>query len=966
MWLWRSEDDLWEPDPAAPRNFRGNLLGIAFDPSEPSRGYAVGQGGVLLRYGKSWTQETLPSELAGANFTSIAFAGSEAIAAYHVLPDPSQSSYVGGLLVNEGSGWHVDAGAAAAMGQNVPWAVAGLPDGGAAFIAGGRSGQGLGGVLFERSSAGAAWQAVPTPLPGVGEPGSLALFREGGALRAIASGSVPRTYEIESPLPAPVGSPPTFIGAYPYSAGYGEGHVIRQTATGWSDEEHELNDAKEPPGSYTFYDTPHQPDPVSAVLMNESGTQGWAVGGFIDEAAHGALDTADIERYPAESSAPPGEGTAPISSGAANATFAIGGNAQCAAPCADSAKAKTGPDVWLSSALKRASEVAGARAFLYTGPRLSTGETTASATVAFPFARELDRYDELLSDSPIPAFAAIAPEELNNHPAREGDEQTFEEAFTERPAPVGTERPSPGLTPVAGDLSAAQRGQCDVTDGQQCAYYAFDSEGAAGTVRVVVLDDSGEVDAGQRSWLAEQLQAARTAQTPAIVVGNADLAAQIRGGGEAAKKVAQILVSGSEEGGSGCPATALRASASAYFYDSPEEDVHGTLAACGESIPTFGSGTLGYVRYTAESSGDFIGASGFLLGEVKMATRSRETNRAEVEVHLIPNIEELALEAKRGTLLRRSEVASFAGLARRPRAGNRSVNEERSPDTGAYIPIPARCLGVKCPEGILPEYSFSSSKPDIGNFVQRDEHSAEADAIELNSKGEAIQENPEHSRSDLFCAYNKGTTVVSIKAGGLSSSLTVTVQAGSVRRPCGTVPLTEPQIRPKLLHLEQPPPVAEQPKPAATPPILVLPPAAPTPEVPRPPVHPARAFFVPAIPPSVIFAFVPPPLPTPARPTPPSGTSAVTSPVEAVEREEESEEAIESVGNQAVAYNSSEHELPPEYILGLVVLAAFAGATIARRRPRGGRRLPVATATVSEQERPWRRGAPGSRDPWRR
>ena len=41
-------------------------------------------------------------------------------------------------------------------------------------------------------------------------------------------------------------------------------------------------------------------------------------------------------------------------------------------------------------------------------------------------------------------------------------------------------------------------------------------------------------------------------------------------------------------------------------------------------------------------------------------------------------------------------------------------------------------------------------------------------------------------------------------------------------------------------------------------------------------------------------AFVPPPVPTPARPTPPSGTSAVTSPVEAAEKEEEWREATES------------------------------------------------------------------------
>ncbi len=82
MWLWRGETGLWEKDPAMPVNFRGNLLGIAFDPANSSRGYAVGQQGVLLRYGKSWVQEeeqSIPPAARGANFTSVAFAGSEAI-----------------------------------------------------------------------------------------------------------------------------------------------------------------------------------------------------------------------------------------------------------------------------------------------------------------------------------------------------------------------------------------------------------------------------------------------------------------------------------------------------------------------------------------------------------------------------------------------------------------------------------------------------------------------------------------------------------------------------------------------------------------------------------------------------------------------------------------------------------------------------------------------------------------------
>jgi hypothetical protein len=110
-----------------------------------------------------------------------------------------------------------------------------------------------------------------------------------------------------------------------------------------------------------------------------------------------------------------------------------------------------------------------------------------------------------------------------------------------------------------------------------------------------------------------------------------------------------------------------------------------------------------------------------------------------------------------------------------------------------------------------------------------------------------------------------------------------------------------------------------------------------------------------------VLAFVPPPVPTPARPTPPTGTSAVTSPIEVAEREEEQESATESVSNQAVAYRAPEQEPTPLYILGVVLLAAFAGAGI--RRPRRDRReIRVAPATMSSMQSQRRMSArPGDR-----
>ncbi len=935
MWLWRGETGLWEPDPATPYNFRGNLLGIAFDPNNPARGYAVGESGVLLSYGKSWTQETaLPPEVAGATFTSIAFAGSEAIVTYRKLLNPAQSSsYVGGVIVNEGGGWHIDTAAAAAIGSEVPLVAAGLPDGGAAIAAQSFS-TGEGARIFERNAAGGAWEAVATPFPGGAAPGSLTLFREGGALRAIAAGSAPAGFDAESVPPSPPGFPPPLIG--PYGVGSNtESGVLRQTGSGWSDEEHELNNATEPPGSYSRYDTVDQPDPIAAVLVDPSGSQGWAVGGVLDTVNKGGvLDTADVERYPADGVAPTGAGTAPVPVEAGRAAFAIGGGAQCAAPCALRAEAGIGPDVWVRAAIARASQI-GVRAFVYTGPRMTSGETTGPPTLALPYAEELQRYGGLLTEgAALPTFAAASRFELDGQHA-EG--AAFASVFGAFPRPFG---------PGGEIIPAGSSGLSECADAPGCAaaYYAFDSRGPAGRTptRVIVLDNTTDVQEAQLAWLNGELEGAAAAHEPAIVIGNADLNAQIAAGDAAAQQVARALLAPTH-------------SASAYFFDAPEHNLKEQIQLGGASIPAFGSGTLGYVSFLAESSGAFTGASGFLLAEVDLSRYDLQTNIAAVEARLIPNVGELALEAQSGTLLHRSAVAMFSGLARRPRSGNVSRPGQVLPETDPYIPIPSICVQAACLNGIQPEYTFSSSRPDFGNFVEPN-LALSPTAVLLDAEGNPIPD----AKSGLFCAYNAGTTIVTISAGGLSASLPVTIQAGSVRRPCGTVKLTELPV-----NVQQPVPVAPAPAPtpagaapsSAPPPLVPLPPAPVTPiHAPAPTPPPTPVPFIPlGATPESLLAILPPPLPTPARPTPPSGTSAVTQPVEAPEKEEKEEEATESVGNNAALYRPAEHEATPLYLLGLIVIAAFAGASTRRGVRRRGREVRVAPATITGAR--WQRSA---------
>ena len=210
--------------------------------------------------------------------------------------------------------------------------------------------------------------------------------------------------------------------------------------------------------------------------------------------------------------------------------------------------------------------------------------------------------------------------------------------------------------------------------------------------------------------------------------------------------------------------------------------------------------------------------------------------------------------------------------------------------------------------------------------------SAEQNAVLLGANEQPIPD----AKSGLFCAYNAGTTIVTISAGGLSASLPVTVQAGSVRRPCGTTRLTEQPAKSKAATSPPPAPAPAASPAGPTPVPLVIPPIpAAAVVVPAAVAHHVAAtppFFLPASPTAPLLAAVPAPVPTPARPTPPSGTSPVSEPVEAPEKEEEPESATESVSNQAVAYREGEHDPSPVYLIGVLVLAAFAGASTAGAR----------------------------------
>jgi hypothetical protein len=954
MWLWRAETGLWEPDPATPLNFIGNLTAIAFSPGEPSLGYAVGKQGVLLKYGKSWEQVPLPPELRQANFTSVAFAGGEALASYRLVErvPGSQSEFMetGGLAVEEdGSGlhWHVDPGASALLQGGVLSRVAGLPDGGA--VAAGP------GTVIERDSPSSGWRFSSQPLPEAQNISALAAYRDStGVVRAVVSIDLderlgPRyfagvnleqgAFKVDLPAPAAAGQPSTFLEPDPLP---NSGYVLKENADGWSDMEHEALPA---PGGKLPQDMPARPDPALALIVSSNGEQGLAVGGQTGDIEGRGLSpalhsnnihdqTAAAMRFPAGAASADGRSTSTsIVAPAGEASFVVAGQAACVqSSCADFAEEGLGPDAWLTHAIQSADAIAaasggGLRAFLYTGGRLPTPTRGGGGE---EFSRGLDRYAALLDGGSLPTYPAASATDLAQGGAGI-------EPFTQMAVPPGVTRGPAGTA----------------------AYSFISNGGSGGLVKSIVLDFSnGSLQASgtsapnaQENWLEQELVIAKEAKITAIVMGNDALGFTLPQSSESpnqasdAAAVAKMLVQGE---------------ASAYFFDYPGANVKTVVRYGADSIPAYGTGTLGYVDPPDERfEGGSLGSSGFLLASVDTSAARKATrpNVVPVTAEVIPNIGQLALDATDGVLMRRSHVGLFDALARRPMAGVSvgfgNGNELQGPDP--YDQIPFNCQGANCVYEVPTQYTFTSSNPDIANFVTHEAGSGNPRQVELGPNKLPTSD----FRSGLLCAYNEGTTIVSITTGGLTYSEPVTVQGGSVEYPCGTVPLKNPPRAPVreagFANLGAAP--ASQPPQSAGPQAVRFPPApAPSPApAPHPAAHPAPILFFPLVSPvaGARPVIVPPPGPPVARPAPPSGTAEVSQTVGAAEKEREEEQATDLVSTNFSAYHPDEGpRLGPWLAFPLLMIVAGAGLAVgrsgrSRRHRQAARGISPARASVS-------------------
>ena len=201
----------------------------------------------------------------------------------------------------------------------------------------------------------------------------------------------------------------------------------------------------------------------------------------------------------------------------------------------------------------------------------------------------------------------------------------------------------------------------------------------------------------------------------------------------------------------------------------------GTQSSTQVQIPEYEGGAVGYQQ--GQNHG------------VLWYSVSVNTATDKVSVQGIPVVQSLALEPLDGLTAPRSSTLFFQAVGRRP-AGSLLPGDDPE-GIANYVNIPSSaCSSISLltssgseamPACVAPSYQFTSSNPLVGNFVAPSGTGSQVP--KLTSAGKTTAS----SSSGLFCAFNPGTTTVSVTSGLLTSSLTVTVQPGDIGQPCGSV-----------------------------------------------------------------------------------------------------------------------------------------------------------------------------------
>jgi hypothetical protein len=334
---------------------------------------------------------------------------------------------------------------------------------------------------------------------------------------------------------------------------------------------------------------------------------------------------------------------------------------------------------------------------------------------------------------------------------------------------------------------------------------------------------------------------------------------------------------------------------------------------------------------------------------------SVKTQTDAVTVNAIPVISSLALEPLDGLTAARSSTIQFEAIGRRPEATIATTpGDPTFPGYAQYVNIPSS----SCSGCITPSYSFTSSNPVVGNFVAAS--GAGSSYPTLTAGGETTPS----AKSGLFCAFNAGTTTVTVTAGLMSASLPVTVTAGDIGPPCGTV---AGGVDNNVIEIQggiqyetgssapgtapTQPPTAQTSQPTPLPKITVPPAPAPT-FSPAPVVQPQPTppFVAPLPAFSPVGVAITPPIPPPVTPVPPGGATVQAQ--SAAKREEKArKEASQSAYVVRPAGESAEDWFYPA-VGGLTVVSLLLIAGGVKPGPRRAPAYAWARETTRQRRSP--------------
>lgn len=892
----------WRLDPQSSTLTENQLTAVAFSPS--GRGWAVGRFGTILHFdGNAWRAEQPPPDFEGVNLTSVTVAGDQAYAV------------IGGVLIVRGESGSWQRVAQELLPTPPPRAgelrlVSGLPDGG--LVVAGRY------VVLVRD--GASGRLEPTPQPIENIVVAVAATRAAsGELRPMISVAPPAQLVNESTgevQRVDVAGVPA-----------GNGELLRQLADGTWQDLSLSQDPGEVIGALA--------DPVLAIAASPDGSRAWAVGGYAGTVTASGLGTtavlaarpvgwrtSSIWRFDADGRRPaPGLQTVPVEIPAqpSSVSFAFFSGSMCNGSCA-LRQLKAQPDVNLRAATAQIAAFAkqpGGPSFAIAGGNMRgpfSGELWNQGAGSGHFA-QLPALLEPLGQ--LPLFGVFGPRDAVRR--QDQPSEQWADAFAPAPAPFGSGGPVSNIVPAGSGFR----------DGAVNRYYAFDANQNGATIRIIAIDNSAgsleQTAAGQTDWLRERLAEARARSLPVIVTAGQPLSAT-RDGAE----LTQLLVD------SGVAAVFTASLPEANVNERrliPENVPEGT-----PQIPAYEGGALGY-QQTANN--------GVVWYHVTVDTAAVP---AQVRVDAIPVIDSLALKPLRGLAVARSATLQFEAIARRPKSSLETTPANPTiPGFDNYVAIPTPSCGTRpC---VPPSYRFTSADPTIGDFVTAT--GTGSPFPQLSGSGRTTS-NP---ASGLFCAFNAGTTTVTVKVGLLSYSLPVTVQPGLIGQPCGTVarPGAAPVItrRPVQGNAQLNVAPAAAPPVASTTPVIpsIIPPApVVAPSVPVPPPLVVPPVLAPTLPP--IVGLVPrplipvPPPPPIIQPIPPGGAtapSASTAPRREKAHKHASQSAfvIRPAGADAFTWF-----FPATAGSGILALLLCAGAVGTRGAPRSRRRIEAAPATL--------------------